>query len=179
LFNKSLSVNSSGIKWYWLELGLFASSQNGLRPLNAFFNCLKHRRNHKTAFVLGNSTLYFPFGVRNFVLRDSEINCCCVSYGYASVLLAPPSQSRSALFGRVDLANRTLVACYRWIRPSIVHVVPAYYHVGSCLSYHPVNYSEVAGSSHGFRISAWGSCNRPGLPKRLISPAGLLHLESS
>jgi len=60
--------------------------------------------------------------------------------------------------------------------PRIVHLVQVHYHVGF---YQPASYTDVVGSRHGGQRSAWGSCNCPGLPRRLISPAGLLHLVSS
>jgi len=113
------------------------------------------------------------------VLQDSEIGCLCVSCDYAFALLAPPSQSRRALFCRFDSANHTLAACHSWRLPRTEHIVPLYYHAGMCLFYYPASYTEVAGSPHGGRSSAWGSCNRPGLPRRLISPAGLLHIALS
>jgi len=118
--------------------------------------------------------LCLQFGVRNFVLQDSEIGCLGVSYDYAFVLLAPPSLSR-----RADSTNHTLAACHSWRLSRIGHGVPLYYHAGTCLVYHPASYSKVAGSRHMCRSSAWGSCNRSGLPRRLISPAGLLHLALS
>jgi hypothetical protein len=59
--------------------------------------------------------------------------------------------------------NRKLAACQSWIHPRIAHTEPVYYHVVSCLSYHPANYTGIAGSLDVFLGSDWGSCNRPGL----------------
>jgi hypothetical protein len=42
------------------------------------------------------------------------------------------SQFCRALFGRVDLENSMLAACYSWNHPQIVRTVPLYYHVGFC-----------------------------------------------
>jgi hypothetical protein len=93
---ESLLVTTPGINWYWLEPGIFTSSQNGLRPLNPFFNCSKHRWSMvRRPLFFGNSALYLQFGVPSFILQDSETGCRRMSYGYVSFLLAAPQPELS------------------------------------------------------------------------------------
>jgi hypothetical protein len=128
--------------------------------------------------VIVNSALCLHFGVRHFVLQDSETGCRRVSYDSASVLLVPPNHSPRALFCHVDAAGSMLAACHSWSHPRIIRSVPAYCQAGFCPSYHPASYTEVAESRHGGQSSACLGCLyvRPGLPSPLIFQANLWHL---
>jgi len=122
--------------------------------------CLKHHWSHGYAACVGNSALYIQVGVRNFVLQDSEICCFGVSYDHAFVL-APPARVVAPSF--VASIRRTMhLLPVRAVDFHALHIILSRW-------YHPASYTEVAGSRHGGRSTAWGSCNRPGLPGRLIS----------
>ena len=132
--------------------------------------------------VLRNFLGLVTLSAASLLVTSPEINwywlepgCLGVSNDYAFVLLAPRRQSRRALFYRVDSANHTLSACHSLKLSRTGHIVPLHYHVGMCLFYHPASYTDVAGSRQGDRSTAWGSCKPSELPRRLISPPGLLH----
>ena len=125
--------------------------------------------------VVVRSVVHRQSGVRNFVLPDSAISCRCLSYDYASVFHAHPSQSSSALFWRSDLVIRTPDSCHG-CGLHIVFAALVRLHVSSYLPYRPAGYTEFAGPLLVSLDLAWCFYNFPELPMRLISPAGLSHL---
>ena len=182
LSGESLLVTTPGINWYWLESGLVSSSQNGLRPLNPFFNCSKHR------WSMGRRPLLLEIRSCIFSLCF-EVLCCKIQRQAAATLLTaktrsfllPTSQSRPALFCRVDSVNSILATCHCWSHPHIVLIVlivlivPAYWYVVFCLSYHPAPYTEVAGSRLGGQRSAWVS-KPSNFPNRFMASCVVLML---
>jgi hypothetical protein len=112
---ESLLITTSGINWYWLEPGLLTSSQKGLRPQNPFFSCSKHRWSMvMRPLFLEIRPCIFGFGVRSFVLQDSEIGCRRESYGYNSFLIAaPPPHSSVASIRRTVFSLSVTVGAIR------------------------------------------------------------------